>query len=108
MVISVNLYLTRGHYISDKWSQKLYGEHYDIHKKLGYYQSVWLARAESEEIYQKSASGGVVTQICLDLLEGKRVDGVVARGPKGMWSMNLNLLSPRKQKKLCRLLGPNM
>ena len=66
----------------DKWSQKLFGEHYDIHKKLGYYQSVWLARAESEEIYQKSASGGVVTQICLDLLEGKRVDGVVATRAK--------------------------
>lgn len=62
----------------DEWSQRLFNRRYDVNEALGSYQSIWTARAKSNQVYQKSASGGVVTQLCLDLLESQMAEGVVA------------------------------
>lgn len=62
----------------EKWSVELFGQHYNVHDMLGSFRSVWIARARAENIYGNAASGGVVTQLCLDLMEDGTVDGVVA------------------------------
>lgn len=62
----------------EQWSMKLFGRHYDPYDILGSFQSVWIAKAKEEKIYSGAASGGVVTQLCVDLLNSGAVDGVVA------------------------------
>lgn len=62
----------------NEWSEKLFRRKYDVGQLFGSYQSIWNAYSADEEIRRIGSSGGVITQILLDLLEQKTVDGVVA------------------------------
>lgn len=69
----------------EKWSKELFGKSYDADDILGSCRFIRIARARSEDIHGKAASGGVVTQLCADLINGGKVDGVVAvRAKKGV------------------------
>lgn len=62
----------------EEWSMELFDRHYDAYDVLGGFQSVWIAKAKEESIYRRAASGGVVTQLCVDLIDGGIATGVVA------------------------------
>lgn len=62
----------------EEWSMKLFGRHYDASDVLGSFQSVWIAKAKEENIYRMAASGGVVTRLCVDLIDAGIANGAVA------------------------------
>ena len=62
----------------NEWSEKLFQKNYDAGKLFGTYKSIWNAYAADDEIRRIGSSGGVITQILVDLLERSVVEGVVA------------------------------
>ena len=62
----------------NEWSKKLFGKEYDTSKLFGAYQKIWNAYAMDDEIRSIGSSGGVITQILVDLLERNVVEGVAA------------------------------
>lgn len=61
----------------EHFSKVLFGKPYpaDI---LGNYQNIYTVKAVDDQIRNGGASGGAVTQLCIDLLEAGTVSGVVA------------------------------
>lgn len=62
----------------NEWSEKLFQKNYDAGKLFGTYKSIWTAYAADDEIRRIGSSGGMITQILVDLLERNVVEGVVA------------------------------
>jgi len=62
----------------DEWSQELFQKKYDSRKLFGTYQGIYNAYAVKDEIRVTGSSGGVVTQILIDLLRLHIIDGAVA------------------------------
>jgi len=62
----------------DEWSRKICGAPYNFNSKFGNYIKVYKAGSMTEGIKFNAASGGVVTQICLDLLKTGKIEGVIA------------------------------
>jgi coenzyme F420 hydrogenase subunit beta len=62
---------------------------------LGYYRFLGVGRANSEEIRQRAASGGVVTALLTHLLEQERIKGVVAvtMSEERPWQCQASLLT---------------
>lgn len=61
----------------DQWAQKLFHEAYDTEKLFGVYQGIWNACAGDEGVRNRGGSGGVVTQLLVDLLERNVIEGAV-------------------------------
>lgn len=61
---------------------------------LGYYRRLYVARANSEEIRQRAASGGVVTALLVYLLNEKRIEGAlgVTMDPDRPWRCQATVL----------------
>lgn len=62
----------------DRYAKELFGEPYAAEDILGNYQRILNVKAADERVRDGGASGGAVTQLCIDLLETGAVDGVVA------------------------------
>lgn len=62
----------------DLYAEELFFEPYAAEDILGNYQRILNVRAVDAKVKNGSASGGAVTQLCIDLLETGAVDGVVA------------------------------
>lgn len=62
----------------DEWNLKLFGRHYDSNVLFGCYKSIWNVKAKSARVYAKASSGGAITQMCINLLQDKVVDGIVS------------------------------
>lgn len=60
------------------WSERLFQKPYRADMLLGYYRSIWNAYSREEEIHDRGASGGVITQILVELLEQNVIEGAVA------------------------------
>lgn len=67
----------------DEWSETLFKKPYPADKLLGNYKSIWNACSRRDEIRYRGASGGVVTQMLIDLLEENIIEGAVAVRKKG-------------------------
>lgn len=61
----------------DQWSEKLFCTKYDTEKLFGTYLNIWNARSTDDSVQRQGGSGGVVTQILLDLLERHVIEGAV-------------------------------
>jgi len=59
----------------------LFGDEYEHRDPLGTAQAVYIGHAMEEKIRWQGASGGVVTQILMHLLESGRIQGALVIGP---------------------------
>lgn len=62
----------------DEWSSKLFQKRYDTGSLFGSYRAIYNISPKDNEIRISGASGGVVTQILIDLLESHKIKGAVA------------------------------
>lgn len=62
----------------DEWSKKLFDKDYQASALFGSYLGIWNAYALDDEIRNIGSSGGVITQILIDLLKRHVVEGVVS------------------------------
>lgn len=66
------------------WAEALFQKPYDVNKLLGTYKAIWNACSKSVEVRSGGASGGVVTQLLIDLLKENVIEGAVSlRKKKG-------------------------
>ena len=65
-------------YRMDNWAEKIFQKPYDAKNLLGIYQSIWNVYSKQEKIRKEGASGGVVTQLLIDLLKENIIEGAVA------------------------------
>lgn len=63
-----------------KYNRLIYGENARYDQFTGVYQSISIGHATNEGIRRNSASGGIITNILIWLLEKKRIDGAVVLG----------------------------
>lgn len=59
-----------------RWGKELFGEVSYVHE-LGYFRTIVLAHTNDESLRVKAASGGVMGQLAVSLLEKKLIDGVI-------------------------------
>lgn len=64
-------------YRMDNWAEKIFQKPYDAKNLLGIYQSIWNVYSKQEKIRKEGASGGVVTQLLIDLLKENIIEGAV-------------------------------
>lgn len=62
----------------EAFSQEVFGRSYDPQEILGHVLDIWNVKATDKQSREQGASGGVVTQLGIDLLENGEVEGVVA------------------------------
>lgn len=60
-----------------KWSEELFQKTYYNWQLFGSYQGIYNAYAQNEEIRVNGSSGGVITQILIELLQMHIIDGAV-------------------------------
>lgn len=65
-----------------EWSQRIYGEEYNPDSVFGSYQDIFNVRSCDDNIRERTASGGAVTQLLIDMLESHKVQGVVVTRAK--------------------------
>ncbi len=59
------------------YSQEIYGEQSQFHRFIGKYQHIYIGHTNDEKVRRNGASGGIITQILIWLLEKGKIDGVV-------------------------------
>ncbi len=59
----------------NQWTERLFQKSYDVKKLLGTYKVIWNAYSKSDEIRNSGASGGVITQLLIDLLKENMIEG---------------------------------
>lgn len=64
-------------FLMNQWAEKLFQKPYDVKKLLGTYEVIWNAYSKADEVRSTGASGGVVTQLLIDLLKENVIEGVV-------------------------------
>lgn len=60
----------------NQWAEKLFQKPYDVKNLLGDYKVIWNAYSRTDEIRSTGASGGVITQLLIDLLRENVIEGV--------------------------------
>ncbi len=65
-----------------KWSEELFQKTYDSRQLFGSYQGIYNAYAQNEGIRVNGSSGGVITQILIELLQMHIIDGAVVVAEK--------------------------
>lgn len=59
------------------YSKAIYGENTDHHQYTGAYKNIYIGHANDPDVRLNSASGGIISAVCIYLLETRKVDGVV-------------------------------
>ena len=62
------------------YNKKIYGENVIYHKYTGVYKNIYIGQTNNEVVRRNSASGGILSQILIWLLEKKKIDGAVVLG----------------------------
>ncbi len=60
-----------------KYSKAIYGEKVDFHHYTGAFRKIYIGHAGDQKVRLNSASGGIISAVCIYLLETKKVDGVI-------------------------------
>lgn len=60
-----------------KYNRKIYGSEVNFHQYTGSFNHIYIGHSSNEAVRRQAASGGIITQILLWLLEKKMIDGAV-------------------------------
>ncbi|MCF8367396.1 MAG: Coenzyme F420 hydrogenase/dehydrogenase, beta subunit C-terminal domain [Bacteroidales bacterium] len=63
-----------------EFNQKIYGDNSNFNQFTGVYKNIYIGNTTDEIVRQNSASGGILSQILIWLLENNRIDGAVVLG----------------------------
>ena len=62
------------------YNKKIFGEGVQYHQYTGVYKNIYIGHTNDEMVRRNSASGGILSQILIWLLEKKKIDGAVVLG----------------------------
>lgn len=62
------------------YNKAIYGDNVTFHEYTGVYKNIYIGHANDEIVRRNSASGGIISQILIWLLEKKKIDGAVVLG----------------------------
>ncbi len=59
------------------YSKAIYGEKSGFHQYIGAFRNIYIGHANDQKVRLNSASGGIISAVCIYLLETGKVDGVI-------------------------------